>query len=94
MKIYEVAEAASVSDIVTLLKGKKPAPVLLVVDPLFRLVRISEGDSYAENYGALGPLIDVPGKQVHTSIAHIIHLKWQELMPLILLLEARHLVVL
>lgn len=55
----EIAEAASVGEMVTLLKNKKPAPVLLVVDPLFRLVRVSDGDSYAENYGAMGPLIDV-----------------------------------
>ena len=33
--------------------------MLLVVDPLFRLVRIQDGNSYAETYSALGPLIDV-----------------------------------
>jgi len=65
----EIAEAASVRDMVELLKNKKPAPVLLVVDPLFRLVRVSDGDSYAENYGAMGPLIDVTretGTHIHS----------------------------
>jgi len=41
---------------VGILKDRKPA--LLVVDPLFRLVRVRDGNSYAELYSALGPLID------------------------------------
>jgi hypothetical protein len=66
----EISEAASVGEMVTLLKNKKPAPVLLVVDPLFRLVRVSDDRSYAENYGAMGPLIDVAretGTHIHCS---------------------------
>lgn len=52
----QIADAGTVLDVVTILQDKKP--VLLVVDPLFRLVRIQDGNSYAETYGALGPLID------------------------------------
>lgn len=61
-----VEDVASVSDIVTWLNDKKPT--LLVVDPLFRLVRVREGDSYAELYTALGPLIDISretGTHIH-----------------------------
>jgi AAA domain len=52
----EITEAASVGEMVPLLKDRKPA--LLVVDPLFRLVRVRDGNAYAENYDAMGPLID------------------------------------
>ena len=52
----QIAEAGSVLEVVTILREKKP--ILLVVDPLFRLVRIQDGNSYAETYAALGPLID------------------------------------
>lgn len=34
-------------------------PVLVVVDPLFRLAHIRDEKAYAETYAALGPLIDV-----------------------------------
>jgi len=34
-------------------------PVLVVIDPLFRLARIRDEKAYAETYAALGPLIDV-----------------------------------
>jgi len=43
-------------------------PVLVVVDPLFRLARIRDEKAYAETYAALGPLIDVArvaGTHVH-----------------------------
>ena len=53
----QISGAGTVLDVVTILQDKKP--VLLVVDPLFRLVRIQDGNSYAETYSALGPLIDV-----------------------------------
>ena len=53
----QIADAGTVKDVVTLLRDKKP--VLLVVDPLFRLVRVQDGNAYAETYSALGPLIDV-----------------------------------
>ena len=44
-------------DVVTLVREREP--VLLAVDPLFRLVRVQDGNSYAETYAVLGPLIDV-----------------------------------
>jgi hypothetical protein len=34
-------------------------PVLVVIDPLFRIARIRDEKAYAETYAALGPLIDV-----------------------------------
>jgi hypothetical protein len=34
-------------------------PLLVVIDPLFRLARIRDEKAYAETYAALGPLIDV-----------------------------------
>lgn len=34
-------------------------PVLVVIDPLFRMARIRDEKAYAETYDALGPLIDV-----------------------------------
>jgi putative DNA primase/helicase len=43
-------------------------PVLVVVDPLFRLAHIRDEKAYAETYAALGPLIDVAriaGTHVH-----------------------------
>jgi hypothetical protein len=56
----QIADAASVLEMVTILQDKKP--VLLVVDPLFRLVRVRDGNSYSEIYAALGPLIDIARK--------------------------------
>jgi hypothetical protein len=53
----QFADAGTVHDVVAILRDKKP--VLLVVDPLFRLVRVQDGNAYAETYAALGPLIDV-----------------------------------
>ena len=53
----QISGAGTVLDVVTILQERQP--VLLVVDPLFRLVRIQDGNSYAETYSALGPLIDV-----------------------------------
>jgi len=34
-------------------------PALIVIDPLFRLVRVRDEKAYAETYAALGPLIDI-----------------------------------
>jgi hypothetical protein len=52
----EIAESSTVNEVVALLSDKKPA--LLVVDPLFRLVRVRDEKAYAEVYAHLGPLID------------------------------------
>jgi putative DNA primase/helicase len=43
-------------------------PVLVVVDPLFRLAHIRDEKAYAETYAALGPLIDV-SRSVGTHVA-------------------------
>jgi len=64
------AEAASVPKMVGILKDRKPA--LLVVDPLFRLVQVRDGNSYAELYSALGPLIDA-ARQTGTHILCLHH---------------------
>jgi hypothetical protein len=46
-------------------------PVLLVVDPLFRLTRIRDEKAYAETYAALGPLIDVARETgTHVQLVH------------------------
>jgi hypothetical protein len=34
-------------------------PVLVVIDPLFRMIHVKDEKAYAETYSALGPLIDV-----------------------------------
>jgi putative DNA primase/helicase len=45
---------AAVCDLV-----RQRRPVLVVIDPLFRLARIRDEKAYSETYAALGPLIDV-----------------------------------
>jgi len=52
-----LADAGTALDVVTILRERKP--VLLVVDPLFRLLSVQDEKAYAEMYGALGPLIDI-----------------------------------
>ena len=66
----QIADAGTVQDVVTILQEKNP--VLLVVDPLFRLVRIQDGNAYAETYSALGPLIDI-ARQTGTHILCLHH---------------------
>ncbi len=46
-------------------------PVLVVIDPLFRLARIRDEKAYAETYAALGPLIDVAREVgTHVQLSH------------------------
>jgi hypothetical protein len=46
-------------------------PVLVVIDPLFRLARIRDEKAYAETYAALGPLIDVAREAgTHVLLTH------------------------
>jgi putative DNA primase/helicase len=46
-------------------------PVLVVIDPLFRLARIRDEKAYAETYAALGPLIDVAREiGTHVLLSH------------------------
>ncbi len=61
----QIADAGTALDVVNILKKKKP--VLLVIDPLFRLLAIRDERAYAETYSALGPLIDV-GRETGTHI--------------------------
>jgi hypothetical protein len=42
-------------------------PILVVIDPLFRLARIRDEKAYAETYTALGPLIDL-AREVGTHV--------------------------
>jgi putative DNA primase/helicase len=46
---------------------RKRHPVVVVIDPLFRLARIRDEKAYAETYAALGPLIDV-AREVGTHV--------------------------
>ncbi|MGA8087085.1 MAG: AAA family ATPase [Terracidiphilus sp.] len=66
----QFSDAGTVLDVVPILQDKKP--VLLVVDPLFRLVRIQDGNAYAETYSALGPLIGI-ARQTGTQILCLHH---------------------
>jgi len=50
---------------------KERRPVLVVIDPLFRLARIQDEKAYAETYAALGPLIDVARETgTHVVLVH------------------------
>jgi len=51
------APAEGIAAVCDLVKQRRP--VLVVIDPLFRLARIRDEKAYAETYAALGPLIDV-----------------------------------
>lgn len=48
---------ADVLSLVVTLRNRKP--VLLIVDPLFRLIPVKDEKAYAEVYAHMGPLIDV-----------------------------------
>ena len=50
------APAEGISSLCDLIRLRRP--VLVVVDPLFRLAHIRDEKAYAETYAALGPLID------------------------------------
>jgi hypothetical protein len=65
-----LADAGTALDVVTILWERKP--VLLVVDPLFRLLNVKDEKAYAEMYGALGPLIDV-ARETGTHICCLHH---------------------
>jgi hypothetical protein len=65
-----LADAGTALDVVTILRERKP--VLLVVDPLFRLLSVKDEKAYAEMYSALGPLIDV-ARETGTHICCLHH---------------------
>lgn len=51
------APAEGMAALCDLVRERKP--ILVVIDPLFRLARIRDEKAYSETYTALGPLIDV-----------------------------------
>ncbi len=65
-----IAEAGEMKQVVATLKEIQP--VLLVIDPLIRLVSIKDENSYSEMYRALGPLVDV-ARQTGTHILSVHH---------------------
>jgi len=59
------APAEGIAALCDLVRERKP--MLVVIDPLFRLARIRDENAYAETYTALGPLIDV-AREVGTHV--------------------------
>jgi hypothetical protein len=64
------ADRGLMQNVIEMVRERKP--VLLVIDPLFRLVRVKDEKGYAELYNALGPLIDV-GRETGTHILCLHH---------------------
>ena len=53
----DTSPASGILALISLIREK--LPLLMVIDPLFRLVRVRDEKAYAETYAALGPLIDI-----------------------------------
>ena len=53
----DTSPASGILALISLIREK--LPLLIVIDPLFRLVRVRDEKAYAETYAALGPLIDI-----------------------------------
>ena len=70
--IYVHAASAPIEGIIALCElVRDRKPVLVVIDPLFRLTRIRDEKAYAETYAALGPLIDVTRETgTHITFSH------------------------
>lgn len=64
------ADHGTVFEAIGILKDRKP--LLLVIDPLFRLVRVKDEKGYAELYSAMGPLIDI-ARETGTHILGLHH---------------------
>jgi hypothetical protein len=63
------APAEGIAGLCDLVRARRP--VLVVIDPLFRLARIRDEKAYAETYYALGPLIDVVREAgTHVMLTH------------------------
>jgi hypothetical protein len=63
------APAAGILAVVELLRKLKP--ILVVIDPLFRIAHIKDEKAYAETYAALGPLIDIArASGTHVLLTH------------------------
>lgn len=71
--IYVHAASAPTEGIVALCDlVRERKPILVVIDPLFRLARIRDEKAYAETYAALGPLIDV-AREIGTHVMFLHH---------------------
>jgi hypothetical protein len=70
--IYVHAAAAPAEGILALCDlVRQRRPVLVVIDPLFRIARIRDEKAYSETYAALGPLIDVAREAgTHVLLTH------------------------
>jgi hypothetical protein len=64
------APAEGIAALCDLVRERKP--ILVVIDPLFRLARIRDEKAYAETYTALGPLIDV-AREIGTHVMFTHH---------------------
>lgn len=64
------APAEGITALCSLVRMRKP--MLVVIDPLFRLARIRDEKAYAETYAALGPLIDV-ARETGTHVMFVHH---------------------
>jgi hypothetical protein len=63
------APAEGIAGLCDLVRERRP--ILVVIDPLFRLARIRDEKAYAETYAALGPLIDVAREAgTHVMLTH------------------------
>jgi putative DNA primase/helicase len=71
-QIYVHAAAAPAEGIHALCDlVRERRPVLVVIDPLFRIARIRDEKAYGETYAALGPLIDVAREAgTHVMLTH------------------------
>jgi putative DNA primase/helicase len=71
-QIYVHAAAAPVEGVLGLCDlVRQRHPVLVVIDPLFRMARIRDEKAYAEVYAALGPLIDIAREAgTHIMLTH------------------------
>jgi hypothetical protein len=63
------APAEGISALCDLVKQRRP--VIVVIDPLFRMARIRDEKAYAEVYAALGPVIDIAREaRTHILLTH------------------------
>ena len=65
----DAAPGAAIAALTELVRTDRPA--LVVIDPLFRLAHVRDEKTYAEVYGAFGPLIDVARETgTHILVTH------------------------
>lgn len=65
----EAVPSSAIRALTDLVREERPS--LVVIDPLFRLTHVRDGNAYAEVYAALGPLIDLARETgTHILVAH------------------------